>query len=363
MSVTRPRYQAERSMLREASVDCKIQCHVNFPIRSLTLVARFLALLTLVGCSSLPGQSGRPTANAPAISAGLSGRLLYTRDGGLWTLSLRTSETRQIVAAPELGQVTSARWSPDGTRVAYAFAEVRNRRTPVSEIRVTSADGSNTQTLLSSDSGLAFGTPTWAADGEHLYLTRTGLNQGQRVRRVERLTIATGESETVRDDVAPFDVSPDGRWLAFASVSNLGQSMLLVDLITAEERPVVQLRDFDTLGGPRFDSSSNRLFFTGAALVAEAPGSPAEERLATALLGSTAFAHGLPQDVYAVPVAGGPVNKVAAISADEPALAPSPDGTQLAILTIDALATMPIGGGRLTPLLTPGGFGTVDWTP
>jgi len=322
-----------------------------------------LVLLTVAGCSSLAGQAG-PVAGTPVVPSGLAGRLLYTRDGGLSTLALQSSEARQIVPAPELGQVTAARWSPDGTRVAYAIAEVRNRRIPVSEIRVAAADGSNTQTVLSSEGALAFGTPTWAPDGAHLYLTRTGLDQGQRVRRIERVDIASSASEVIFEDVAPFDVSSDGRWMAVARAGNLGQSILLVDLSSGQQRTIVQEREFDTIAAPRFESSSNRLLFTAAALTAGAPSDPLAERLALALLGAgRAFAHGLPQDVYAAPITGGAPSKVAAISADEPAVAPSPDGSQLAILTADALATMPVGGGRLTTLLAPGGFGTVDWAP
>lgn len=340
-----------------------MQHQVKFRMRLLPFCA-LLALLSAAGCSSLPGQGG-PAAGTPAVPSGLTGRLLYTRDGGLSTLALQANEARQIVPAPELGQVTAARWSPEGTRVAYAFAEVRNRRTPVSEIRVAAADGSNTQTLLSSEGALAFGTPTWAPDGAHLYLTRTGLDQGQRVRRIERIDIASGTSEVVFEDVAPFDVSSDGRWIAVARAGNLGQSILLVDLNSGQQRTIVQEREFETIAAPRFEAGSNRLLFTAAALSAQqAPSDPLADRLVAALLGTgRAFAHGLPQDVYAAPLAGGTPTKVAALGADDPAVAPSPDGSQLAILTADALATMPVGGGRLTTLLAPGGFGTVDWAP
>ena len=276
-------------------------------------------------------------------------------------LTLDNAQTRELVPAPELGQVTSARWSPDGSRIAYGFAEVRDRRIPVSEVRVLDLSGSTNQTLLSSQAALAFGTPIWAPDGSHLYLTRTGLEQGQRVRRIERFNVATGESQTILDDVAPFDISPDGRWLAVARAGTFGQSILLIDLDSGEQRPIVQEREFDTIGMPRFDPSSTRLFFTAAALISEVPSSPAE-RFADAALGlGRAFAHGLPQDIYAAPVAGGAPSKVLAISADEPAMAPSPDGTQLAILTVDALSTLPTGGGKPTPVLAPGGYGSVDW--
>jgi Tol biopolymer transport system component len=327
-----------------------------------TRVAVLLGLVVLAGCASVfPRDGGSGAASTPTIPAGLSGRLLYTREGGLWMLVLDSGQAQQIVPAPELGQVTAARWSPDGTRVAYAFAEVRNRRTPVSEIRISSADGTGTQTLLSSEGALAFGSPTWGPDGESLYLSRTGIDQGQRVRRIERLDLATGVSEPVFNDVAPFDVSPDGRWLAVARAGNLGQSMLLVDLTSGEERTIVPEREFDTIAAPRFDQSSNRLLFSAAGLVAQDPGrSPGE--FALDLLGvGRALAHGAPQDIYAASLVGGRPTRVAAISADEPVVALSPDGSQLAIFSADALATMPLSGGRLTPLLTPGGFGSIDW--
>jgi Tol biopolymer transport system component len=325
------------------------------------LLIPVLLSAVLIACSGgRPGQSSAPPPNTPVVPSGLSGRLVYTRDGGLSTLLLDTATARQIVASPELGQVTSGRWSPDGSRIAYGFAEVRDRRIPVSEIRVSNPDGSETQTLLSSQASLAFGTPTWAPDGSHLYLTRTGLEQGQRVRRIERLDIRTGDTEMVFDDVAPFDVSPDGKWLAVAQAGSLGQSMVLVDLASGERRTLVPERQYDTIAMPRFDPTSSTLFFTAAALVSQVPDRP--ERFANAILGlGTAYAHGLPQDVYAAPVAGGTIAKVAPLNADEPALAPSPDGRQLAILTVDALSTMPMSSGKLTPVLAPGGYGTVDW--
>ncbi len=325
-------------------------------------VCAVLVVLMATTCSSLPGQGGAPAANTPVVPSGLSGRLLYTRDGGLWTLALDAATAREIVPSPELGQVTSARWSPNGSRIAYGFAEVRDRRIPVSEIRVMDTSESTNQTVLSSQSALSFGSPTWAPDGSHLYLSRTGLDQGQRVRQIERFDMMTGTSEPVFNDVAPFDVSPDGRWLAVARAGNLGQSILLVDLSSGEQRTIVQERAYDTIAMPRFDPSSTRLLFTAAALSAQTPDSPAPDRFAGALFGlGHAFAHGLPQDVYATSVTGGSPSRIATLNADEPSVGPSPDGTQVAIFTVDALSTMPIGGGRLTPLLTPGGYGSVDW--
>ena len=85
--------------------------------RRLPAICLLLAGLTLAACSSLPGQSAPPPANTPIVPSGLTGRLAYTRDGGLSMLTLDNAQTRELVPAPELGQVTSARWSPDGSRL------------------------------------------------------------------------------------------------------------------------------------------------------------------------------------------------------------------------------------------------------
>jgi Tol biopolymer transport system component len=176
------------------------------------------------------------------------------------------------------------------------------------------------------------------------------------------VAIETGATETILDEAAPFDVSPDGRWITVAHMGNAGQSILLIDLISGEQRSIVREGEYNTLAMPRFDPSSSKLLFTAAALISQAPAIPAADRVADAVLGlGHAFAHGLPQDIYAVSLRGGTASKLTAIGADEPAVAPSPDGGQVAISTVDALSIMPAGGGRLTALLAPGGYGTVDW--
>src|ERR1051325_175 len=81
--------------------------------------------------------------NTPVAAPNLGGRLLYTRDGGLWTLNLANGNAAEVAPAPELGQVTAARWSPDGAKILYAVHEVKDRRTPISTVLIADADGSN----------------------------------------------------------------------------------------------------------------------------------------------------------------------------------------------------------------------------
>jgi hypothetical protein len=52
---------------------------------------------------------------------------------------------------------------------------------------------------------------------------------------------------------------------------------------------------------------------------------------------------------------------MAKLDADEPVVAWSPDGSQLAILSSEALVNYELAGGVRKPILSPGGYGTVDW--
>ncbi|OGG45961.1 MAG: hypothetical protein A3F84_11620 [Candidatus Handelsmanbacteria bacterium RIFCSPLOWO2_12_FULL_64_10] len=300
-------------------------------------------------------QSGL-TPNVPVAAPQFGGRLLYTRDGGLWTLNLADGVATEVAAAPELGQVTAARWSPDGRSMVYAVHEVRNRRTPVSTVIVAAADGSNPRPVVGSeDASTFYQLPAWARDGQHIYVVHTAQN----VKRIEEVELATGVAKAVVDELGQFDVSPDGRWLVVARSTNTGIGLLLVDLATGAQRDLVGEQDFDLISSPRFDPGSQIILFTGAgragAQVSRSGGVgglPGPE---------IALAHGIPMDLFSMPVGGGTPRRVARVNLDDPTTSWSPDGSNAALFSYEALQIVRLADGSLTPLLTPGGFGSVDW--
>ncbi len=300
----------------------------------------------------------------PSVPPGLTGRLLMTRDLGLWTLDLATSRLSQVSRPPEMGQVLTGRWSPDGTRLAYAMFEVRDRRTPASEVIIADADGNNPRQVLGTEgAGVFYQAPVWDPDGRHLYVLHVAQTGDERVRRIARVDIETGETETITEELGVFDVSPDGRWLALIRATTGPPSIILVDVQTREQRVIVPERQFDTISVVRFDPSGQSLIFSAAQPgVASAPVLDLAD-LTRELIGlpSPALAHGPPQDIYRVPLAGGTPTRVLPIQADEPVATYSPDGTQLAILSIEALSVMPASGGNRTTILSPGGAGSIDW--
>jgi len=337
---------------------------ISTPVR--LLISLMIMSVMLSACNSGPSSSGSPPTPSASVAApqGLSGKLLYTRDNGLWALDLATSNTSELVPAPDIGQVTGARWSADGSQLAYSLYEVKDRRTPIGEIYVSNSDGSNARKLLSADQAAMFyQLPVWGAGGKQLYYMYTFSSATERARRIERYDVASGERSTVLDEVGPFDVSPDGKWMAFIRTNIGDMSLVLIDLTTGQQRDLVPARKFDLISAPRFDPSSQTVAFSAAKGTLASNPAPGDLRgmLASALLPSVAYAHGYPQDVWSVSVSGGEAKHLLPLEADEPVPAWSPDGSRFIILSFEALVSIPVTGGQPSQIMKPGAYGTVDW--
>jgi Tol biopolymer transport system component len=318
----------------------------------------------------------------------LHGRLLYTYDGGLGAFNLNDGQTTQLVAAPDFGQVSAARWSPDGSRFVYAQFQLRDRRIPVSEVFVADASGDNRVRVLSSDNPSTFYQyPVWGPDAGHIYAVQAA----QDFRGIIRVDLASGAAERLTDQSVQFDVSPDARSLVLARFTGTGAVLSLLDLGTGAQRDLVSEGIFDTIALPRFDQSATRIVFAGIPFpgTAQLPSNSLPPRAVESARGDpgpsdplpprgggpgrggvpdlfevpTASAHGFPQDLFAVPLDGGTPTRLTNSGLDDPAMAWSPDGGYLAILSSEALQTMNMRDGTRTPFRVPGAYGTVDWSP
>ena len=327
-----------------------------------------MALTCLISASFLACSSGGsaaiPRPGTPVVVQGSAGRLLFTRDAALSIMDLGTAQSTQIVAPPELGQVHSARFSPDGTKIVYSVYEVRDRRTPVAEIYTATATGTGATKLMKADVAATFyQAPVWGLSGK-IYFMHVATSGQERIRQIESITLSSGKVDVVFPEVGAFDVSPDEKWLSMVRNEGNGVLLALIDLASGEAREIVPRGQFEVIAAPRFDPTSKTIAFSatrsgGAWAPSDRTG--IASRLWSLIGTPNAHAHGSPQDVWSVPVAGGATIQLAKIDADEPTVAWSPDGGSIAILSSEGLASFEIAGAVRKPILTPGGYGTVDW--
>jgi Tol biopolymer transport system component len=242
--------------------------------------------------------------------------------------------------------------------------EVRDRRFGLSDVHIADGDGRDVRNLTKAQqAGTLFQWPAWGPDGTDLYFQQVTISPEERIRRVERMELATGERTVVLDDViGPLDVSRDGEWLAAVRPLGRDVQVIAVNLRNGQERVLIPERQYETIESLMFDPSSQRLLLVGTPLGVLSAEPPATFGWLESLFRpSIAWAHGLPQDVYVIPLAGGNRQRVAERVAETAAW--SPDGSHLAVFSIEGLSTLPVSGGSTSQVLAPGGYGTVDWAP
>ena len=312
----------------------------------------------------LPGSGGGTAqGERPASAVDATGRLLVTFDAGLSLVTLPDRTVRQLVAPGNPGAVQGVRWSPDGQQAAYAWYHIRPDDppgTPSVEVFLTDLNGQARRLIERDRPGSAVEAPTWSPDGRSLFYVRGGLEDGRWVQRVERLDLATGARTAITDGNAP-DVSPDGTLMALVRTGREGYT---VEVVGTDGRPVRSIAPparTSLIGQPRFSPDGRTLAVPMATPIGQAR-EPSPSSPFGMLAPSVALAHGDPSDLYLVDVAGGDPRRLTRLEEDEPSVAWSPDGTQLAMYALRGLYLVGLDG-RTTYAMDRGGYGAIDWSP
>ena len=146
---------------------------------------------------------------------GLRAAVVAGGDGGnldIWVSELARGTLTRLTTQP--GDDTHPLWSPDGRRVAFMSRE-DGRATVYRQ----AADGSGTAERLLSDALMTEFVPyDWSPDGQTLFLTAVSPETGRDIGMVSSDGSGTWEPlvQTSADEESPA-ISPNGRWLAYAS--------------------------------------------------------------------------------------------------------------------------------------------------
>jgi Tol biopolymer transport system component/DNA-binding winged helix-turn-helix (wHTH) protein len=153
----------------------------------------------------LPGLS----ANGLAFSRDGS-RVAWTTvpEGSLWQSKVDGSDRHQLTFPPM--QASMPRWSPDGTRIAFAAQEPGKP----SKIYIAPAGGGSAEQVTAGEAGDS--DPSWSPDGDALAFGGIFLKEASMERHPIRIVDLRSHAVTALPDSNRYFSprwSPDGRWL------------------------------------------------------------------------------------------------------------------------------------------------------
>lgn len=330
--------------------------------RLLLLPALLIALVAALACDEKPkGDPGLSNRPAP-ITDNPNRGLLLVRGSSLLIRDMQSGVESEIRRAPSAEiSYYYPRWSPDGTRIAYVINTQYTGGPGQNwggDIMLSEPNGSNERALFTRPvPGISIEGIAWSADGGTLYVgfLTTRLENNRFIDQtftIERLDVATGTRTVVIEDALQPALSRDGKRLAYISYdTDAGQGGLWTATVDGSDRRLLVPTDdrFALVVQPHWSPDGTRLAFAAVSLGSSA--TPDSERRGGRAAWrwpwqpSPAAAHGLPQDIWTVPAAGGSPEKLTFLLADEPSPAWSPDGTQIAMIATGGLYLIPSAGG------------------
>jgi len=342
-----------------------------------------LYTVPISGGTAVQITSGMPFDGQPRYSP--DGEwIVFTsdRDGAenVWIQNVRTKEARQITKLRDK-TMQSPEWSPDGNYIVVSIGEIVFKP---GKLWMFHKDGGTGIQLIKQPENLLTNGAAFGPDGRYLwYAQRNGTWNYNAI--FPQFQIAVYDRETGAREVRTSrygsgirpTLSPDGKWMVYASRFEANTGLVLREMATGEEKWLaypVQRDDQEAVGsrdaypGMSFTSDSRELVATYGGKIWRIP-IDGSAPIAVPFRVTTTMAMG-PELDFKYPISDSP-QFVAHQIRD---LAPSPDGSRLAFTALDRLYVMDYPSGtprRLTrsdeveaqPTWSPDGqwIGYVTW--
>jgi Tol biopolymer transport system component/imidazolonepropionase-like amidohydrolase len=306
--------------------------------------------LPIEGGRATPITSGMAFNAKPRFSP--DGReLVFISDRGgaenVWVMDVDGSNARALTREHEMN-FTSPRWTPDGEAIVVSRAGPRRTY----QLWMYRLDGGIGLSLTGQHDGMNAMGPAFSADGSTIYFARRQGAFGSTVPQwqLAGLDRATGELHRFSDAYgggARPELSPDGRWLVFASRYEAETGLRVRDLRSGEERWLIHpvqrddqqsLASRDLMPGMAFTPDSRAIIITkgGGLWRVSVPGG---EATPIPFVAPVRLELG-PELRFSRPVPDGPV-EVSHIR--QPRL--SPDGRRVALGALNQIWVMDLPGG------------------
>jgi Tol biopolymer transport system component len=283
--------------------------------------------------------------------------------GGISLVDPASGRSRELLPSRANASVTAVAWSPDRAMLAYTLFHRRpdDRVSSAELFTIPASGGSPTLVVPRPQPGTIVDAPTWSADGQSIFYTFQGVENGKPVAQVERVNLADQSRAVLYDDAAFPSASPDGRLLAYTYDDGSGQALRLGSVDGGDPRELVPASAFRGLMGPRFSPDG-----TWIAFVAVGPGPAGDFRprptgLAAIFSVPVAYAHGDPWNIWKIRPDGRELQQVGTLQEDEPLVAWSRDGSWIAVHGTGGLWLLDTQGTVEPRRLSDGTIGGIDW--
>jgi len=278
------------------------------------------------------------TAKAESGEAPRSG-FVFSRDASLWLLTTDASRERRLTFYPSYYEYANEpTWSPDGKTIAYTYSpRTAQDQVPHTDIWMVGPDGTGNRKVAEHSGDESLLEPAWSTDGKNVYFsvqsstsqTDTNGAQGMTVEswRIDKVDVQSGQrSQEVPNAKMPTVGGPKGtlvylEQLPSMSADGVNPAERLVRQETggAGTPPSVLVPEnkYQKMYAPSMSPDGKWVVF---AAINVPPTPPGGFDLFKWLLmePTTAYAHGLPWDLFIVPASGGDATRLTTLNEDQP---------------------------------------------
>ena len=285
-----------------------------------------------------------PIADPGITSAGLA---VYTRGRAL--LVQRRSEIRTLTEARGVQTIRSPTIAPDGTAVAYArWTLSPPPQSPAAsagaDIHVVSFNGEDRVVLEHRAEGELYWQPRWTPDGTGLiyaHQKRTATDGGVMATvTIERIDLATGAVQVVRQNAAEPDLAPDQQSVIFIADPLTAPRLTIRDLTNQDERALLPA-DASLVGLrlPRFSPDGKWIAFLASFVPESASAAAATQRL-------VGVGRNGAQDLWLIRPDGRDLRRLTELNEDSPDFDWSRDGGKILLRGLRATYLVDVNDGQ-----------------